>query len=176
MTDEQLIAAIKAAPKAANLYIEWERPAKLRAAYSGFPLYKHTRMMLRIGVEYDNMISVQQGRVNGDLPAENAGLVGKEWVLYPYLKRSMKTGKLLLSVKLAVLFGKRVTKAETRWIVREAGIEKEVKKEDMEHMLLASETRLKEDIPITFDLTGQDVLAIHNASVEEAGEAESEIV
>jgi hypothetical protein len=174
MNDAQLLAAAKSAPKGANVYVVWERQARLRAAYKGFPLFKRTKMLLRLGVDYDHMDEVIEGRKNGNLPAENAGMPGKEWVEFPIVKRSMKTGKLLLSVKLAQVFGRKVTAAETTWFVREAGIETVVKKADHADKMLADEFK-KSEIPRTFDLTGENVLSINGVSrLEEEIEANRE--
>lgn len=49
-------------------------------------------------VEYDNKKAVKEARANGDAPAENQGLKGKEWVAYPFVKRSLVTGNLMISV------------------------------------------------------------------------------
>jgi len=166
MTDQEIKQAIATCPKGANVYVAWERPVKLRKAFKGLPLFKRTTMLLRLGVEYDHMDEVEQGRADGSLPAENAGQLGKEWVQYPTLKRSLKSGKLLLSVKLAKVFGKAVKAAETTYIVREAGIETEVKKADYEHMMLASEFNSGE-MPPTFDLTVENVLRVHEAVTED---------
>jgi hypothetical protein len=180
MNDRQLKAAIANAPKGANVYVSWTRKAKLRAAYKGFPMFKRTTMLLRLGVDYDKMETVQQGRENGDLPATNQGLKGKKWIDFPVLKESLKTGKLLLSVKVAQVFGKPA-KAKSEWFVSEAGIETPVKKADHADKLLASELK-KSEVPPTFDLTGENVTAIHGVDAAKAdlladeteGEAEVE--
>jgi len=169
MNEQAIKNAIATCPKGANVYVAWERPVKLRVAYKGLPLFKRTKMLLRLGVPYDSMEEVEQGRADGTLPAENQGLKGKEWVNFPTLKRSLKTGKLLLSVKIAKVFGKAVTKAETIFVMREAGIETVVEKADYVHAMLASETS-KRDMPKTFDLTADTVLSIHNSVTEDADE------
>ena len=39
----------------------------------------------RFGIEYDNLKSTKEGRVDGSKPAENAGLPWGKWKRYPYL-------------------------------------------------------------------------------------------
>ena len=43
-------------------------------------------------MQYDNKASVKEARQNGDLPSENQGLKGMEWVEYPIVKKSVKKG------------------------------------------------------------------------------------
>ncbi len=48
---------------------------------------KDSTFQTRIGVNYDNIAAVKEGRADGSLPAENAGLPWGEWVpgLFPYV-------------------------------------------------------------------------------------------
>ncbi len=73
------------------------RPCEMRAAHRGTPLFKVSYLTVKLGCEYDNQAKVQEKRENGELPTENRGLVGKEFVLYPFIKRSIKSGKLMLA-------------------------------------------------------------------------------
>lgn len=68
--------------------ILWERPLPVRKAYAGNNIVtKRTSAVVRFGVEYDNMGSVQTKRANGELPTANEGLKWGEWSLYPYFIR-----------------------------------------------------------------------------------------
>jgi hypothetical protein len=67
------------------------RPLKVKKGVA--ETIKESRFTVRIGVNYDNQKAVQEKRESGDLPAENAGLIGREWVVFPYILRSLKTGK-----------------------------------------------------------------------------------
>jgi hypothetical protein len=75
-----------------NVRAAWVRPMKVRKGAQ--PLFKETHAIVRCGIAYDNRAIVIEGRENGDLPAENAGLSGKEWVEFPFLLRSVKSGEL----------------------------------------------------------------------------------
>ena len=92
----QIIAACEG-PKGAFVSLQTRRPCEMRAAFRSTPIFKVASMTVRLGVEYDNQSGVQDRRESGELPAENQGLVGKEWLVYPYIKRSLKSGKLLLA-------------------------------------------------------------------------------
>jgi hypothetical protein len=61
-------------------------------------ILKHSTHNSIWGVEFDNKKAVKEARENGDAPAENQGLKGKVWVSYPFVKRSLRTDKLALSV------------------------------------------------------------------------------
>jgi len=167
MTNDQIKTAIAACPKGANIIVEWERPVKLRAAYKGMPLTKHSKMLCRVGVAYDNKAATQVGRASGDLPAENAGLRGFEWESYPTLLRAVKTG--LLYIRLEAGTFKNV-KTETKFLLDG----QEVAKADYAHAMLASETKSSE-FKGTFNCKVESILRIHEYNDEtETNEAEGE--
>jgi hypothetical protein len=76
--------------------ITFERSLKVKKGVA--PVTKRTQMVVRLGVEYDNQQIVQDKREEGALPSENQGLNGVEWIAYPYLLRSLKTGKFQVRV------------------------------------------------------------------------------
>jgi hypothetical protein len=45
---------------------------------------KASEFQCRVGVTYDNIQAVQDGRADGTLPAQNAGLPWGEWIEFPY--------------------------------------------------------------------------------------------
>jgi hypothetical protein len=172
MNEAQISEAVKAAPKGANIHICWERPAKMRAKFKSedFTILKRVNMTLRL-CEYDAMQIVKKGRADGSKPAQNAGMKGKVWVTYPWIKRSLKTGKLLLSVKLGMMMGKPITDSKKDWIMRVPGAGDKVIKsiDDWAFMMLAEETKKAErPMPETFDITAENVTAIHKVGVAEA--------
>lgn len=79
----QNIASILAAHKGQNLPVVFERPLKTRKGVEDV-IVKRSRVIVRGGIQYDNMAIVIEGRDNGTLPAENAGLPWGEWVSFPY--------------------------------------------------------------------------------------------
>ena len=81
---EQVKIAIESTPKGANIIIGWTRNAKTRKGTEDV-ITKSTRMVGRIGIEYDNISTVQDKRENGELPTENQGLAWGTFEIYPYL-------------------------------------------------------------------------------------------
>lgn len=61
------------------------RPCKVKKGQE--PIFKMSKFQCRVGVTYDNMKAVQEGRANGELPAENAGLPWGEWESFPHVIR-----------------------------------------------------------------------------------------
>lgn len=59
------------------------RPLKVRKGQA--PITKTSTFQARVGVNYDNIATVQEKRANGELPAENQGLPWGEWEVFPYV-------------------------------------------------------------------------------------------
>lgn len=49
-------------------------------------IIKETNHRIKLGVKRDNKKAVIEARANGDAPATNQGLKGKEWIAFPVLK------------------------------------------------------------------------------------------
>lgn len=67
---------------------ETVRPMKMRvkATKAGIsPVYKQSLFQFRVGVDYDNIQTVKDGRADGTLPAQNAGLPWGEWEIFPFV-------------------------------------------------------------------------------------------
>lgn len=62
--------------------VETMRPVKMRKGQPA--VNKSSEFQCRVGVAYDNIGRVIEGRENGTLPAENAGLPWGEWLEFPY--------------------------------------------------------------------------------------------
>jgi hypothetical protein len=164
MTNDQIKAAIGACPKGANVIVEWERPVSLRAAYDGMPLTKRTKMLCRLGVAYDHKETTKEGRANGDLPAENAGLKGFEWQEYPILLRAVKTGLLYIRLEMGTF---KNVKTVTKFLLDG----QEVAKDDYIHAMLSSETAPRK-FSGTFNCKVESITRIHEYREEtEAEEA-----
>ena len=59
------------------------RPLKVRKGKA--EILKDSTFTCRVGVNYDNIAAVKEGRAGGTLPAENAGLPWGEWCVFPYV-------------------------------------------------------------------------------------------
>jgi hypothetical protein len=159
MTDEQLAEALKDLPKGANVLVTWKRPVKLKKAYRNMPFTKLTTMLCRIGVSYDNIQQVQDKRESGELPAANAGLKGFEWIEAPMTLRHIKNGKTYLRLESGTFKSKaKVTYEIDGQIVDFA---------NWDHAIMASERpKEKKEGNLTFNVGAENILAIHNYSIE----------
>lgn len=129
----------------------WERNLKTKKAAGDSIVTKRTYgYALRFGVTYDNLKSTKQGRADGTLPAQNAGLIGREWIVPNLTLRSLKTGKTLLRVSLA-----KSSKFVTEYYLNG----RKVDKSKIEPLVLKSEIR-SHDMPEVFDVCTDDILCI----------------
>jgi hypothetical protein len=69
--------------KAANVRAFCGKNLKTRKGVSDV-VEKVTSLVVRGGIDYDNMKVVKEGREDGSLPSENAGLPWGEWAEFPY--------------------------------------------------------------------------------------------
>lgn len=82
MTVSEYIKAIETR-KGANLSAVWVRQMATRKGIEDV-VEKRVEIVVRGGVEYDNLSRVQERRESGELPSENSGLPWGEWVQYPF--------------------------------------------------------------------------------------------
>lgn len=78
----------------------WRKPCKVYKNVAEVIEKETSANGVQIGAAYDNCKKVIEGRENGELPAENAGLNGLEWVQYPYITRNPKSNKEYLRITL----------------------------------------------------------------------------
>ena len=62
--------------------VRTRRPVKMKKGQAA--VFKESEFQCRVGVNYDNIAVVKEGRASGELPAENAGLPWGEWIEFPY--------------------------------------------------------------------------------------------
>lgn len=69
--------------KGSNVRAIWGKQLK---TYKGITdvVEKVTSLVVRGGIDYDNMAVVKEGREDGSLPEENAGLPWGQWAEFPY--------------------------------------------------------------------------------------------
>jgi hypothetical protein len=82
MKIEEIKSIIKTR-KGQNINAVWGKSLKTRKGVEDV-VEKVTSIVVRGGIEYDNMGVVKDGREDGSLPEENAGLPWGEWVEYPF--------------------------------------------------------------------------------------------
>jgi len=92
----QVEKVIAAAPKGANIILQWVRNAKTRKGTAA-NIRKAVLTVGRVGIDYEKLGAVKEKRENGELPKESAGIGDwAEWVTFPYLIRHKGTGQLYL--------------------------------------------------------------------------------
>ena len=64
--------------------MSWGKQLKTRKGVVDI-ITKESNGNVRLGIEYDNKKSVIEKRESGEIPAENQGLKGMEWLQFPYL-------------------------------------------------------------------------------------------
>jgi hypothetical protein len=62
--------------------VKTTRPVKMKKGQA--EVTKTSEFQCRVGVNYENMAAVKEGRANGEMPAENQGLPWGEWIEFPY--------------------------------------------------------------------------------------------
>ena len=129
------------------------KPCKTLKGFEG-KIEKLTRARnIMIGAAYDNRQAVIEARANGELPSENQGLNGKEWIKYPILLKSLVNGKELLRVN--VLSN---SKFESQYLLNGQPIEYE----KIEQYLYASDKKKSSDKPlVVFDIAVDNVIELN---------------
>lgn len=82
MKIQDIIAKVQTR-KGANLSATIHKTLKTRKGVEDV-VEKKTSLVIRGGIDYDNIALVQEMRENGALPDENAGLPWGEWIQFPY--------------------------------------------------------------------------------------------
>ena len=79
MKYEEVIKKIHAVPAGQFVNIETAKELKVRAGFRGNKVVKFSHKTVRFGCQYENLHSTIEGRADGSLPAENAGLPWGNW-------------------------------------------------------------------------------------------------
>lgn len=82
MKSQSMMLELLMARKGQIVTVKTERPLKVKKNQR--EIIKTSEFQCRVGVDYDAIKVVKEGRENGDLPAENAGLPWGEWIEFPY--------------------------------------------------------------------------------------------
>jgi hypothetical protein len=145
----EAIKTITKSRKGANLSVVIEKPLKTKKVHGGNKVTKITRIVIRGGVEYDNIGLVQEKRENGELPAENAGLPWGEWVEYPLHISHKGTDYARFYPASGIDFSPKVT-----YFLNGMEVDKSV----VEPICLASEFPIKrEEKPLCFTIKAENV-------------------
>jgi hypothetical protein len=155
MNIEQIKQAILNTPKGANIILEWLRPCKVKKGAT--LVNKAVRMVGRIGVDYNNIASVQEKRESGELPETPQPIWNGKgvWDIFPWLFHHADTGEFYLRLYKGT---SKNVKPEVHYF--KGGIE--VPFEEISDMLLSSEKQEKEGD--TFCCKIENVTRIHQES------------
>lgn len=119
-----------------------KRPVKVKKNQP--EVIKESTFQARVGVNYDRISNVIEKREDGRLPEENQGLIGREWVQFPILLKSTKTGELYLR---CTRIRNNFTPKTTYWMDGH-----EVDKEVVKEMAYASEFPKSQQDNDVFDI------------------------
>jgi hypothetical protein len=134
--------------------VEYSRPVKVKKGCPVEITKTTVARNVRIGAQYDAMKSVQLAKgvsTTAEAHELNTGLKGFEWVTYPTILKSIKTGANYVRVE---------TNSNTRFesVYRVNG--KEVNKADVEQYFLASE-KSKGEMPVVMNIKMDSISYIH---------------
>jgi hypothetical protein len=134
--------------------VEYSRPVKVKKGCPVEITKTTVARNVRIGAQYDAMKSVQLAKgvqTTAEAHELNTGLKGFEWVNYPTILKSTKTGANYVRVE---------TNSNTRFesVYRVNG--KEVNKADVEQYFLASE-KSKGEMPVVMNIKMDSISYIH---------------
>lgn len=127
-----------------------ERRCKTYKNVEDIIIKKMRATSLTFGVGYDNKKSTIEGRENGTLPPENAGLKGREWTLYPYFMVG-KSGNELVRTN--------ITK-NTVFVTEYFKNGEPVSFDDIKELLVSSEKRPKDKDLTTMDLNLDTIIEL----------------
>lgn len=152
MEFNKVFEKVNKSPRGSFHAMVWERPLKMKKGVEGHYIVKRSfGSSLRFGVEYDNMKAVKEGREKGDLPAENAGLIGRSWIVPNLFMESHKSGAKLLRVSMA---------SGSKFATEYFDNGKKVAKEDIAQYVLKSEIAPHSPVNAVFDINVNSIIAI----------------
>lgn len=145
----EIIKQVIKGRKGQNLSAVIGKSLKTKKAHAGNKVEKVTKLVIRGGVEYDNMGVVQEGREDGSLPSENAGLPWGEWAEYPLHITHKGTDYARFYPASGIKFAPHV-----QYLLNGVEVDKSV----IEPLVLASELpKPKDEEPLCFTIKAENV-------------------
>lgn len=146
----QNIVSVVSSHKGSNLKATWEKSLKTRKGIAN-KITKRTALVVRGGVDYDNIGLVQEKRENGELPSENAGLPWGQWVNFPYHIEHKGTDYARFYPASGIKFAPQV-----QYFLD--GVETD--KATIHPLCLASEFPVRDEEPLCFTIKAENVISI----------------
>jgi hypothetical protein len=148
---KQIVDTLKAeCPKGSNLSAIFGKQLKTRKGVDSI-VEKVTRIVVSSGKTYDNQALVKEGREDGSLPAENAGLPWGQWVEFPYHITHKDTDYVRFYSASGVAFDPKVEYYLDGVLTDKATIQP---------LCLASEFPNRQDAPLAMTVKCENVKAI----------------
>ena len=133
--------------------VEYKRACKVKKDAPN--IYKVTQAYnVRIGAQYDAMQAVKDARADGTLPAENQGLSGLQWVQYPVILQSVKSGTEMLRIETA-----KNSTFETQYYIQNGEELQAVTKAEIQDYLYASE-KSNGEMPTVLNIKLENITAL----------------
>ena len=129
--------------------VKTQRPVKMRKGMESVD--KTSEFQCRVGVAYDNMQAVKEGREDGTLPEENAGLPWGEWVSFPHVIGHK--GELYIRCSL----GNTAFRRAAVFTLADGTI---IDKAEVQPMALASEFKESDDDKLVFNIKLSSILEV----------------
>ena len=148
------VREVALAKKGTFATVEYSRPVKVKKGCPVEVVKTTVARNVRIGAQYDALKAVQTAKgvsTTAEAHELNTGLKGFEWVTYPTILKSTKTGANYVRVETNTN-----TKFESVYTVNG----KEVAKADVEQYFLASE-KSKGEMPVVMNIKLDTISYIH---------------
>jgi hypothetical protein len=145
------IKAVIKGRKGSNLLAVVTKTLKTKKAFASSKVTKVTKLVIRGGIEYDNIGVVKEGREDGTLPSENAGLPWGEWAEFPLHITHKGTDYARFYPASGISFTPKVTYFLD-------GLE--VPKDQIQSICLASEFPSRDEEPLCFTIKAENVLEV----------------
>jgi hypothetical protein len=149
--DINTIKTIIKSRKGANLSVVINKPLKAKSAHRANRIEKITKLVIRGGVEYDNIGEVQELRESGALPDQNAGLPWGQWAEYPLHITHKEQDYARFYPASGIDF-----RPTSTYLLNGVEVDKSV----IEPLCLASEFRKPEDKPLCYTIKAENVVDI----------------
>jgi len=149
--------------KGQNCRVTYRKELKTRKGVK-VVVTKTTEATFKAGINSDRRVVTQEARANGDLPAENQGLLpGYSWVTFPYILHYAPKDRLYWR-----FYPSSGAKTPPRIVYRNETSGEEITKEQAQALCLASEfsNREKKETDC-YNIPQDNILAINGVAREE---------
>lgn len=152
------IKNILSSRKGSNLSAIFGKELKTRKGVNA-KVEKVTAIVVRGGIDYDNQKAVMEGRENGTLPEENAGLPWGQWAEFPYHITHKEQDYVRFYSASGIAFTPKVEYYLD-------GVQ--VDKATIQPLCLASEFPTRQDAPLAMTVKADNIKFLYEVAVDPA--------